>query len=77
MNAFRSGSTIAATVLSVLAVTLFAYAMLDAFGWLAAAGLTALVLVAIWGSWAGVNAVYRTVFEQGRVDERGKDTDFI
>jgi hypothetical protein len=77
MNAFRRGSTIAATVLSGLAVTLFAYALADAFGWAGAAGLVALVLVAVWGSWLGVNAVYRAVFERGQVDERGKDTDFI
>ena len=77
MNSFRRGSTIAATVLSVLALTLFAYALADAFGWLEALGLTALTLVAIWGSRLGVNAIYRTVFAQGQIDERGKDTDFI
>ncbi|MEN8150368.1 MAG: hypothetical protein ABFS86_11140 [Planctomycetota bacterium] len=77
MDSFRRGTLIAALVLSAIVIAAVPLATAEELGTGPAAGLAALMLVAIWGSRLGANALYRGIFAQGQVDERGKDSDFI
>ncbi|MDH5371468.1 MAG: hypothetical protein OEX97_00830 [Acidimicrobiia bacterium] len=77
MDAFRRGTLAAAVVLSVVAVLALPIAMAGDLGTVPALGITALVLVAIWGTRLGANAFYASVFESGQADERTSDTDFV
>ena len=77
MNAFQRGTTVAAIVLSLIACIGLPVSLAGEHGWGMALGVASLCLIAIWGSRLGANSIYRTVFKQGQVDERGNDSDFI
>jgi hypothetical protein len=77
MNAFRRGTLVAAVVLSVVAVLALPIAIADELGTVPALGITALALVAIWGTRLGANALHASVFESGQADERASDTNFV
>jgi hypothetical protein len=77
MRRFKRGTLVAAIVLSLIAAIGIPFGMAEDHGLAMALLVVVLCLIAVWGSRLGVNSLYRAVFEHGRDDERGKDTDFI
>ena len=77
MNDFRRGTLVAASVLSLIAVVVIPAGLVSEHGLAFAFFILALVLIAVWGTRLGANAVHRGVFEKGMREERGSDSDFV